>query len=764
MKRKSPAPSRPAPYRPDAARRFPICLATTKPRRRGRAGIRAEDPSLPLPTVEPSALARPIADLPDGVEPDGLIRLSAYEDGFTVNLGPLASVIPTPTGRESITLYMDGTILQATVNIEEDEDFNFGPDPVDINVPGLLFGPVAIDYYTTRMWYRVNYGTGASSDSRKGPVALDSIPPAPGSAFLGALVFAPEIIRDGITVDSFGANDYIDAEVPGYSGEKPGDHLRPYINGTLDPDQLHYAVIPYENSGPRIRLRFYRSFIESVGDGSWLFQCDAFPREENASPLSDGVRITVSIDDAIPALLEPGVPAYDDDTGINIISENDARNSLVVTVPAQPDITADDFISILWGTTESVRIPIADPANIQVVVGYKTILDAWLASNPDAGDKAQSFDVRYRIYGAANNLRGTSPAHTVEVNLHVGGGVVDPDPGTEPNENLVPLTLVSDSGRFDSIPITDRGKPATARVPWLSRADDGAGDLLPAFGKGDVITVHGPDGSALVSHTVANGDLDPPSGYLEITLPWTTLESIPGGVAEFSYWITTTLGDGTKNDNKSPPKDVEIQTEDALPGRGTLENVILPEMGRVAQGWVDLPDVENGVVFAFPMPVENFNPLTDTIVLSVPMYLVGHNGTETPVAGFGDVEGENRFVLSGNHEIHEADTGPVDEPPGGGTPTRPPVNQPYILFRLLPGRFPTLHGNEWYHSHVTWSITNEVGTGRSPAGGLMVRFDVRGSTETRRAPTKAKPSQAVETAREEGVAELVVRLLKRWAG
>ncbi|UPG96434.1 hypothetical protein [Luteibacter aegosomatissinici] len=740
MKRKSNRSAKVTAWRSSVGNRFRAWLApqSRQPRRR-RNGLPAGiDPKLPLPVIAAGDLARPIGDLPDGEPIDGLLKYAAYQSGFEVSLGPLSGVIPTPTGRESITLYVDGTSLALTINLEEQPDGTLLPDPVVFSVPANFAGTNPYEYFVTLMWYRVNYGTGASDDSLKVNIGIDTTKPADGGAFLGQLVFPADIVRDGITVDSFAGRDYIEAEVPGYRGEKAADWARQYIATTLDTDPTHYAVIPWDDVPSRVVVRFYRAFIEMLGDGRHAFQVDVFPREENASSLSEPVYLEVRLDDAIDDLAAPGVPAFDDDTGTKLVTELDARGNLVVTVPENPLITEDDFVQILWADETSTLVKIDDPENIQVVVSYAVILAAWLAGNPEGADAIISIAVRYRIFGPDDNLRGTSETHTVEVNLHVAGGIVDPDPGTEPNENLDVLTLESASGKLNLIDLADRGEDATARVPYLSLADDADGDPLPAWTTGDAISIRDPDGNELASHTVEAIDLDPASGYLEVTVPWDELEPLPGGVVKLAWWVETTLTDGTINTNKAPSTAITIQTTDALPGKGTLSEVVLPEMGRNAAGWVDLPDIENGVVIAFPMPVENFDPDTDTITVSIPMYLVGHSGTEAPVLGFGDAIGQNRFELPPPHTMHPADAGDVPEPPGGGEPTRPPVLTPYVLFRLMPERFPTLHGTEWYHSHIKWSITNAVGTGSSPAVGLFVRFDVRGSA----LPSRAMPSRS----------------------
>jgi len=684
--------------------------------------------------VVPPALARLVKDLPEPETPDGLIKADAYQNGFTVRLGAIDALLPSVRGNEIFHLTIGS--FTYTVPLEEDPiSGDLSPDPVEFEIPATFAGTTPYDNVTFNMTWRVEYGAGGSSDNGlPARLTIDTVPPAPGAAIPGALIFSPDIIRNGITSQTFAGKDYIEARVPGYLGEKAGDWLRPYINGEMDTDDTHFTVIPFADSGD-VMLRFYRSFIESLGDGLWSFQYDAFPREEVASQLSKSVEIAVNLKDALDDLDPPEVPAYDDDPGgSRLIDEADARASVLVRVPSIPGITTADSIEILWGDTVTAGpVRVENPAQIEITLEYAAVLSAWLLENEAADDITVDTDVRYNVYGEEGNLRGTSDPHRVEVNLHVGGGVVDPDPGTEPNENLPPLSTLSNSGNINRITLADSGLDATALVPKQSLLDDGAGGLVPSFGVGDVIRIVAADDTELARHTVTAADLTPPDGDLEITLPWAGgLGDLPGGTTPFAYWIETRAGGGT-NINKSPWTSVVIEDASALPGGGTLPAVIMPERGAPPEtgDGVALGHIVNGVAIGFPVDITNFNPATDTITISIPMYANRHTGTETPVPGFGDSEGQNRFVLRPPHTVREAESGNVAEPPVGepAYTTRPPITVPHILFRLEPSRIPERHGSNFYHTHIVWTIENSVGTGTSPtdpAGMLKVTFETRG--------------------------------------
>lgn len=718
-----------------------------------RARIRPYSPSGTIPfaaRVLAPDLARPVDDLPDDEIEDGLIKANAYAAGFTVQLGTIDDLLGSGARGNEIFHLTIGAVTYEIALREDPISYELLPDPVEFAIPPTFLGGAnPWDNVTFDMKWHVEYGKGGSTDNGlPAKLTVDTTRPGPGGSFLGALKFPEDILKNGITSSTFSGRDYIEATVPGYNGEKAGDWLRPYINGEIDKDNTHFAVVPWEDAG-EITIRFYRDFIEAQGDGELTFQNDVFPREENPSQLSQPVRISVSLEDALDELAEPTVPAYDDDpVGSRLIVEADARGPVIVHIPSIPEITDVDSIKILWGDTVTAGpVPVEDPTNIDIEVEYAAVLAAWLEKNAAADDIGVPIDVRYSVYGEEGNLRGTSDPHPVEVNLHVAGGIVDPDPGTEPNENLLPLSTLADSGAVNRITLADNGKAATAKVPKLSRQEDADGDFLPAFGAKDVIRIIAQDDTELTAHTVIEEDLEVPDGDLDIVIEWDDLAGLPGGTIPFAYWIDTTLASGGTNTTKSPITSVIIEDASALPGGGTLPHVIMPERGLPPddEDNVRLDHIVNTVAIGFPIDIENFDPETDTIRLSMPMFMDRHKPAETPVPGYGDVVGENRFVLLPPHTVLPPESGDVAEPPVDepAFTTRPPITVPHILFRLEPDRLPELHGDHSYHTHVIWTIENSVGVGTSPVDEpLKVTFETRGEVKD---PSPASASTGVQS-------------------
>jgi hypothetical protein len=681
-------------------------------------------------TVVAVQLAPPVADLPPGEPKDNLVLASAYADGagIRVQFGPINGP-DQPVGfmpGDSVVLNVDETQIGPITleNVDPDDVFSdLKPDPVEFVVMNDAFGPTG-EYRSSSMQYQWIFTEGAT----RGPmqkISVDNVAPAPDASFPGKLRFSPDIERNGITPQSFlkddDGNEYIPAEVPGYLGKKAGDAIHGYIDSKVDPDEEDIGLVEYGDSSTFVTVRFPRAFIEAGGDGVKQFQYNIKGREGLISALSDPILISVLIEDFIGDLEEPEVPAYDNDTpDEELINEQDARDNLEVVIPANAAIQAGDSIQLHWGAVTAPLVTVADPADIRIVLSYAIVLAAWLAGNASGDDMQLPAEVSYDVYRGLLKV-GTSPAHHVEVNLHTAGGGIDPEPGTEPNENLLAPVLRPNSGASndDRIPVEDSGKDATVRIDKLGKNGE------EIFAAGDRVVVHYAT-EVLAAYPVVAEDLADTALPLEITLPSAVIDAVGAGLRNLSYWIERDLANGGFNTTKSPTKDVVVETADALPGAGTLQVVVMPEL--INGSSLGLRSMLDGTPIAIP-EYANFTE-DDDIVLYVPIYPSRHEAGEVPVPGYGAAPGDadqgNRFLLPKPHVMLDAEVGNQTEPGGNGAnPTRPPITVPHIFFRLPVERIPGLHGLSTYHTHITYEVTNDIGAVTSSVKGILI--DPRGS-------------------------------------
>lgn len=731
MKGKS---SRPQRMVPRIRSRPVVFRAHLAPSSRKRHSINLDSSPLALDhelVVVPAQLAPPITDLPPDEPVDNLVLTKAYDDGNGISISfgsPNNPDLPVSVyGGDTLTLLIDGVEIQTVTLVPEDPGDPFSPlspDPVLFTVPNDRLGPAG-EYRSLSMRYRVVFFGGGDDVGPVQKLSVDNVPPAPGGSFPGKLSFDKDIEDYGITEESFvtddDGNEYIEAHVPGYTGKKAGDIIHGYIDAALDPKEEDIGLVHFGGgiSDP-VDVRFPRDLIESAGDGVRTFQYDILARENQRSGLSAASIINVIIKDFIGDLDEPGVPAYDDDdAGEELIDEADARDNLTVNIPTNAKIQVGDSIELHWGALPVTQVRIEDPADIRIVLPYALVQAGWLAGNATGDDIEVPVEVSYDVWRNRTRV-GTSPSHHVEVNLHTAGGVVDPDPGTEPNENLLAPVLRPKSGEAndDSIPFEDSGEDATVRIEKLG--DNG--ELI--FAEDDRVVVHYAD-EVLAAYTIVATDLDDTDEPLEIVLPWSVIDTVGAGTQELSYWIERDLANGGFNSVKSPIKDIVVETTDALPGGGTLVTAVMPEVTGSVIGLAALLD---GTPIAIP-DYKNFKE-TDVITLYVPVYPAAHGATETTIPGYGaadsDADQENRFVLPGPHVMLPAETGDVAEPGGpGAKPTRPPITVPHIFFRLPADRIPGLHGPVAFHTHVTYTISNAIGEVTSAARAVII--DPRGA-------------------------------------
>lgn len=673
-------------------------------------------------------IAPPIEDLPDGVPHDNLVLASAWDDdSITVEIGPLNSPppgLPDFLGLETIYIFVGGVPVVPPVEVRpSDPGDPFSPVTPDVaifSVPRDMLGPRG-DYRVQELKYQVHY-TGGIDEGPSQRIAADNVGPAPNSSFAGQLVFSDDIMENGITPDSFIEEDgveYIEARVPGWTGQKAGDIIKGFIAGVPDPYEDDIGRVDYDHTGT-VTVRFTRRFVELFGDSVLDFQYRIVAREALESALSYPTRVSVLLRDVIGDLLEPTVDAYDNDTGYQLVDEQDARTSLEVGVPPNDKIKAGYLVQVHWGSSNTVRVPIDDPDDIRVVVPYRAILDDWLANAPDGGDAEVDIDVGHTIYKDTQAV-GKSPTHAVVVNLHVAGGG-DPDPGTEPNDNLAAPVVWPDSGEGnqDRIPIGDADQDATVRIAKLG-VDDG--ELV--FAAGDRIFVHYED-DVLPVYAVTAADLATPDEPLTINLPNAIIVTNGAGDKAVSYWVERDLASGGTNISKSPIKTIVVETREALPGKGTLAAALLPEMVGVLIG---LDAMLDGTPIAIPA-YEIFDPNDQIIVYAAVYPGQAHADGEIPVPGFGAEDGDadqaNRFTVPVPLVVNPPDTGEVAEPGGPGTrPTRPPILVPHMLIRMNADRFPGLGGPNVYHMHLRYEITNTVGTVVSKVTAILL--DPRGT-------------------------------------
>jgi hypothetical protein len=505
--------------------------------------------------IEGTALAPP-PPLP--YPPDNLLKAS-------VKALPVAFSVALPLNADFgdvVQLELNGAPVDSAILVDPFIDTGLMVIPLSAAARASIpEGTVLINYVLQFLSGEGEYERGPQSQSYRTDYT------APGEPLLGRLLFSEEAVKNGVTpaalVEDNGV-EYLPALVPSYKGLEPGD----VVTGTVNSRSEVIDAITVVDG--QIELRFLRDFIEAESDGPVDFSYNVVDRAGNVSKPSEIVTLQVLLKGALPDLIAPRVPAFDDDTGNKLITEADARadTGLLVEIPLDAGIVAGDLVVVHWGATDLAATPVRPGVDPVATVGvpYATVSETWAASSAGA-DQPATVAVSYDVL-RGSIVAGTSPANTVAVNLYQAGGV-DPDPETPINENLVAPTLTSDSGQENDIPPEDFDKAASITVSWQTVGPP----VEPVFLEDDIVTVF--YGSASLAPLKITDPL--PTDDLSFTLPAATIGTVGSGEIELSYRIDRLLQSGETNAAYSPITIVTVHGADELPGGGSLPAGRMPE-------------------------------------------------------------------------------------------------------------------------------------------------------------------------------------------
>lgn len=553
-----------------------------------------------------SALAR----LPAGQTPDNLLKSAIQSQDVTVTLIAPPDLYPGDT----IELQVDG----APGTPIDAGSFQEG-DIIPLVLPASLRteGHHSLQAVVT---YDL---TGDQEFSPPLPFIVDLTPP--GSPFLGTLKIDSAIIRDGLTPDKLESdgqgNEYLEAQVPGYSGQAAGDVISPVMNGLVAGGAF---LVEAADVGKDIAIHFLREFIESVGDGDIEFTYIVGDRAGNYSRPADPVMIKVLLAGTIDDLDAPEIPSSAD----GIIDESDARQPLDVIIPGNASILPGDSITLKWGNTElnTVAVPPGgegDDPLMTLSVPYATVYSEWKRLS-GGSDQLTTLDVSYSVLRSGLPA-GESPATAVSVNLFQPGG--DPDPDKPEHARLLAPSVQSDTGPVNTIPVEDDGKDARVIIPWYNNESP----AKEVFIAGDDILVYYGT-TSLPVHTVSSAEAGTKAD-LELTLPASVITGEGSGELEIWYTVSRAVQGGGVNTVLSPLQVVTVVGKDTLPGgqNGLTEGDFLPVNAR---GVIGKTEAAAGVKFWIPQYVNQATG--DRIVLTFALALgtaAAHASGEAPIAG-----------------------------------------------------------------------------------------------------------------------------------
>ena len=536
---------------------------------RGVCGVSSEQSPLDLPAIT-VALAIP--------DYDGLLPITALGADLEVSL-------PWWTGAQNLMRLQAAWKLFIPDDPGEPDETNLVGTPVIIDTaadgPGTVFRifvPQALLVHGVYLlgMRALSFPGGADDWSPSIRVEVDTV--APGGTVLPPLLFDSRVAQSLKITDDDIVNGKLPAYLPHYEGIARGDTLIPYLRAKpLDTDAFELPAL--DQIGEFIQLGFNEQDLLDVGNGVSIFSYvakDKSGNQDNANPVFLDIQLRVSPEN----ILAPLVPLADD----GLITDADARTPVRVDIPAFTNARAGDEIIVHWGNqiSDPGALTAADLVNdplIGIELSYALIFDAGNGSIP----------VTYDISRGGVRV-GTSPPTTVNVDLTLAPGP-DPDPETPEHENLVQLTVISDSGAGEQnvIPPKDYREDAIAVIPWLAK--DGTDfyledDRVQLFWNG--LEVLGTPYDVLAQDVTDKVDL-------RFTVPSTIITTEPVGEIPVTYTVARDVGTGQENTALAPAQTVLVTSPDALPGKGVIDAPTFPVLNvNQAIGLNELLDGPNG--------------------------------------------------------------------------------------------------------------------------------------------------------------------------
>ncbi len=381
----------------------------------------------------------------------------------------------------------------------------------------------------------------------------------PGNPSLGRLEFDPVIQEQGLTSATLNTlGDKITAEIPNYFGAADGDLIEPELAlhmGNGVPVKATPVRIPPGDTDKKKTVEFTRQQIVQNGDGVTEFRYYVTDLAGNRSQMSFVSLIDVFVSGAISDLQAPAVPLYDVH---QLLGEADARSPILVDIPGNAKLAANDKIVAYWGNIALAEVPVTDtnlPVILSIAVPYPVV--------QAAGDG--TIQVSYKAY-RAGKLLGESPSTNVQVSLEQPGGV-DSDPQTGENEGLGQPVVHAASWKtgdaVNVISVKDSSSDATVIIPWLNTATPPAA----SFNRGDRIQVFYAGAALPDTYEVSEPDVTAAKD-LSIALPANVIAQYGSGTLPVYYVAARTVGTGVDNSSMSIHADVTVESAGDLPGGG----------------------------------------------------------------------------------------------------------------------------------------------------------------------------------------------------
>lgn len=504
------------------------------------------------------------------VQPGNLASQSILRNGFTIRIPEWGRVIPG----DMVSVYINSALVET--------------NPV-YTVPPGVFNIVEPIEYTIKAYYlggyrgavKVQYVVRPPSNPEMASVSenlyvnIDREPPGGGTS-LEPLKFPAEM-NNTVTRKYLTENqNRVIATVPGYPNMEVGQEVSLWWNGVKTSAVSRVVVSAEDVLNHSVSITIGGDQFLALADDRVMLQYNLTNRIGIEGFPSQSAYLKMQLEPGPENLPDPVVPFAAD----GLIDLEDANHGVEIEVGSYTNAKNGDIVAAYWGgipvETEAVT---ANNFPVTLSVPRSVVLTAGSGSIP----------VYYEV------LRGgvSTKSNTIQIEVDVATvGPVDPDLITPVNEALQPPLIIGGSGLNpnNALGIKDRGKNATATIPFFQSARGKPSDPIVAVAGAEINLMWGEQPSTVIGPvTVTQAHIDAQM-LPSINIPAAIVDATPDSSA-YKVYYTLSRGGGNpvKNPVMSPAASVLVEMN--VPGGP--DGLRAPKIqGINAYGWLLKKDLK----------------------------------------------------------------------------------------------------------------------------------------------------------------------------
>ncbi|SDR99392.1 hypothetical protein SAMN05216598_0177 [Pseudomonas asplenii] len=463
--------------------------------------------------IAPVTLTNLLPDVPGG-QPGLISRAELNSNGLMYDIPQwVGNNVPGP---DYLTIKLGNVTLDPIIRVDKPLAGKF---PMKLSIPKSLLGADGLK----KLHYEVQ--TSGIQYGIAEPVSFTVDLYDPNTLSEPKAVELPAEVGDLLTGDYLDDHGGVEVTIPPYSDPHPGDWYE-FFWSYFDTQPIARGDLP--GDGTAFSFTIPATAIVAQQDGEKYLTYKLWDRAGNDSKPAKPYPLRVVIDPVPSNLQPPRVP-------LAPIDLKDAQIGVTVEIDRYDNAMIGDSIVVSFNGHSLVKPldRLSFPASVNV---------PWETLKAGGVTAPYTAPVSYKIVRGGDNYDYTPPI-SVDVDLSVAGGGVNPiDPGPI-NPDLDPPLVTSSEDEENELGPGDIGEPATVTF-----------DLYDDVAIGHQVQLYwGTEAVFSPAHTVDDADLT--RGHFELIVPWTVIDTVKNGAHPVYYTLNNNIND---NEIESPRTTVNV--------------------------------------------------------------------------------------------------------------------------------------------------------------------------------------------------------------